>query len=103
MMNERLLGEAIRKGIASAVNPLKERVVALEELTALTSQRRLIDAHIGGALFNQLIKQGSADRSNLQAAVKGIARSLKQNTDDDWDLNQLINEHVDDWLERLGD
>lgn len=103
MMNERLLGEAIRKGIANAVNPLKERVAALEEFTTLTSQRRLIDAHICGKLFKQLIEQGNADRSNLQAAVKGIARSLKQNTDDDWDLNQLINGHVDEWLERLGE
>lgn len=101
MLNERLLGEAIRKGIAKAVNPLKSRIETLEEMNTLSVQRRVVDAQLIGALIYKLSEQSNTKRSELKSAIRSIARNMQKNTEDDWELNRLIEEHAADWIERL--
>lgn len=102
-MNERLLGEAIRAGIAAVVKPLSDRVEVLEGTCSLNSQRRLMDAHICGQLFQHMVDKELVSAEELKGAIKDIGRSIKRAADDDWDMNRLVDEHISEWTERIGD
>lgn len=95
-MNERLLGEAIRKGIANAVNPINKRLQILEDQHTQLVVRRVIDAHIVG----EILKHERQDqKDSMLRAIKRVANGLK--VSGDFELDNLINQQIDEWIERL--
>lgn len=100
-MDERLIGKAIRAGVESLAKPLVERIEILESTCDLNSQRRLMDAHICGQLFQHLIDKDVVNAEELKIAIKTIGRSIKRAADGDREIDRLVDEHIAEWTERI--
>ncbi|MGE4314594.1 hypothetical protein [Acinetobacter sp.] len=102
-MDEQTIGRVIRTSFKTLTKRLEKRISILEAANDLNSQRRLLDAHICGQLFQHLIDKEIVTSDEMQRAIKLTGQSLKHAAENDWVINRLIDEHVIEWTERLGD
>lgn len=82
---------------------LEERLKHLENLCHNNTQRRLLDTHYSGQLFNYLVQSGVVPANKLQQEIHRIGESIKDYHKQDPYICQITNEHTAQWLSHIED
>lgn len=82
---------------------IEERLQKLETESFNNTQRRQLDTHITGQLFGALISMGVVDADDMRGHIERIGESIKGNAKYDPDIVQTVDEHLDKWLQHIGE
>lgn len=76
---------------------IEERLQWLESECFNNKQRRQLDAHFTGQLFNGLVQSGIVDGIQLKKLIVQIGEGVKKGANYDPDVSQIVDEHTASW------
>ncbi len=82
---------------------IEERLKKLEIEVFNNTQRRQLDAHYTGQVFNYLVQAGFVDGKCLKDAINKIGENIKQSAGQQLDVVETVNECTAKWLGHIAE